>query len=35
MYAEAMQLIFLQRDLCNPRKDRLHALSMRQRGGEV
>ena len=26
---------FLHRDQCNHRKHRLHALSMRQRGGEV
>ena len=35
MCAQAMQLIFLHRDQCNPRKLRLCALSMRQRGGGV
>ena len=35
MRARAMQLTFLHRDQCNHRKHRLHALSMRQRGGEV
>ena len=35
MRAQAMQLYFLHRDQCNHRKHRLHALSMRQRGGEV
>ena len=35
MCAQAMQQFFLHRDQCNPRKRRLCALSMSQRGGEV
>ena len=37
MRAQAMAYAtyFLHRDQCNHRKHRLHALSMRQRGGEV